>query len=1700
LNVTENDTAKAVAPGATIIDFMSMTQTSATITLTNNVPGQDQLSFTNNGTTMGNIAVASNANGVLSLTSAGGTATNAQWQAALRAVTYTNTSDAPTAGLRMVNMTVTDRFGVSNTLTNRINVLAVNDPPVLAVGGNLNFTENGAAAAIDPNLTLLDLDNTTQASATIKLTNYVAGQDSLAFTNSGPTMGNIAVSSNVNGTLTLTSAGATATNAQWQAALRAVTYVNTSDNPTTNPRNVTITVNDGASSSNALASTINLTSSNDAPVLANVGNITFQEGGLPKAIDAGLMLSDVDSATQASATVTLTNFVAGQDALDFINNGTTMGNIAIASNTNGVLTLTSAGATATTAQWQAALRAVTYVNTSDTPTTIPRNVTITVNDGTTSSSVLTGTVNIIASNNSPVLSVGGTLNFTENGAAAAIDSGLMLLDSDNTTQSSATVKITNYVAGQDLLAFTNDGTTMGNIAVATNANGTLTLTSAGGTATNAQWQAALRAVTYVNTSDNPTTNPRNITFTINDGTSNSESLASTVNITAADDLPILTVGGTANFNENGAALPIDSGLTLSDIDSTTQASATVTLTNYIAGQDALAFVNNPATMGNIAIASNANGVLTLTSAGATATNAQWQAALRAVTYVNSSDTPDITARNVTITINDGTGNSNALASTVNVAAVDDLPVLAVDGTLNFVENGTAAAIGTGLTLTDVDNTTQVSAAIKITNYVAGQDTLAFTNDGSTMGNIAVSSNVNGTLTLTSAGGIATNAQWQAALRAVTYVNTSDNPTITARSVTMTVNDGFGNSNVLASTINITATDDLPVLSGIANISFNAGGVAVPIDTGLTLSDVDNTTQSSATVALTNYVAGQDALAFVNNSATMGNIAVASNVNGMLTLTSAGGTATNAQWQAALRAVAYVNTSSTPNLTIRNVAFTVNDGVGNSNALASTININATDVPPTLSVGGLVNFAENGVALPIDTGLLLSDIDSATQVAATIKLTNYVAGQDALGFVNNGVTMGNIAIASNANGTLVLTSSDGSATNAQWQAALRAVTYINTSDTPNVTPRNVTITINDGTSDSIALASTVNITPVNDLPVLGVGGTLNFSENGVATPIDTGLTLADLDSTTQASAKITITNYVAGQDVLAFVNNGTTMGNIAIASNANGVLTLTSVGATATNAQWQAALRAVTYVNTSDNPTVTPRSVTITVNDGTGNSNALASTININATDDLPALAVGGALNFVEGGAAAAIDSGLTLTDVDNTTQASAKITLVNYVAGQDALAFVNNPATMGNIAVALNVNGVLTLTSAGGTATNAQWQAALRAVTYVNTSDTPIVTPRIVTMTVNDGTSDSNVLASTINITATVDLPVITNLEVSPLPYGPLADATSITSTLQLSDANSTTLTGATIKVGNFMSGDQLLFTNTDLIQGSFDAATGVLTLTGTASVADYQAALRSVTYTSTSLDPSTRTISIQVSNGTAVSLAASRQIGGPIQLAGTVLNVYGSANADAISVTQVGGNIIVGRNGVNTSFSTSQVSAINVYGSDGNDLILINSLTSGIGLSLFGGNGNDVLQATALVTANTVMDGGAGDDTILGGSGNNILIGGTGSDVILGGVRNDVIISGSTSLSGNVDAMQAIMAEWNSSDSYQVKINDLLGNTTGGANGSFVLNASTVTNDGAGDTVIGNVGADFFLASSTQDHVLDKALDEVFTQIDSWV
>jgi len=1491
-------TPVVIDSGMTLTDGDATTAKQGAIRITGNfVRGQDVLGFTNTSVAQfGDISGSYNAAaGIMTLTSASGTATVAQWQNAFRAVTYTDTAVTPNTATRTISFTLTSDayLSSSNTVTKNVTVAATDQTPIVTTtGGTITYRDGDTATVIDSSVSVSDRDNTTQSSGTVSIGTGFHSGDTLHFTNDGSTMGNIAGSYNsATGVLSLTSSGATATDAQWAHALSAVTFSSTSS--TLGSRTISFATNDGTKTSTAATDTINVV--NPLQLTADPGSAAFVAGdnapSTPVAVDPGLTVSDAVAGTLSSATVTITgNFTSGEDFLQFTNDGATMGNIVAGSfnQITGTLTLTSAGSTATLAQWQSALDSLKYTDVAVTPNALTRTVSFTAVDsaGNTSSAV-SRNVTVTVTDQTPIVTTtGGTTNYVGATSAVTIDGGISVSDLDNTTQSSGTVSVNGGFHSGDTLSFTNDGSTMGNIAGSYNAaTGVLTLTSAGATADTTQWASALSSVRFSSTST--TYGNRTISFATSDGTKTSAAAMDTVSVTAPP--AITTDPGSAAFvaGDNTASTPvaIDAGLTVTDGSATTLDKTTVAITGaFHSGEDLLLFTNDGSTMGNITGSYNATtGVLTLTSSGATATLAQWQSALRSVTYTDTAVTPNNTTRTISFTALDGAGNTSATATrTVTVTDTDQTPIVTTTGgTTNYVGASSPVTIDGGVSVTDRDNTTQTSATVAVTTGFHSGDTLSFTNDGSTMGNIQGSySGGSGVLLLTSIGGTATDAQWASALRAVTFSSTST--TYGNRTIWFQINDGTKNSAQAADTITMTAPPAITTDPGSAAFvaGDNTASTPVAIDTGVTVTDGSAATLGRTTVAITGgFHSGEDVLLFTNDGSTMGNIVGSYNAaTGVLTLTSSGATATLAQWQSALQSVMYTDTAVTPNNATRTISFTAVDGAGNTSATATrTVTVTDTDQTPIVTTtGGTTNYVGGTSAVTIDGGITVSDLDNTTQSAGTVSITGGFHTGDTLTFVNtSSVTFGNIVGSYNsATGVLTLTSSGATASDAQWSHALSAVTFAAAS---NATPGNRTISFatSDGTKTSAAATDTVDVLGPPTITTDPGSASFVASDNSVSTPvaIDSGLTLTDGASPTLASATIAITgNFHSGEDVLAFTNtNATTYGNIAASYNAaTGVLTLTSSGATATLAQWQAALDAVTYTDTA----VTPNNATRTISFTAVDTNAIASntatrTVTVTDTDQTPIVATtGGTTNYVAGTSAATIDGGISVSDLDNTTQSAGTVSITSGFHVGDTLTFINtSAATFGNIVGSYNAaTGVLTLTSSGATASDAQWSRALSAVTF---SASASATPgnRTISFATSDGTKTSAAATDTVDVlgppTITTDPGSASFVAGDNTASTPVA----IDAGLTLTDGAST-LASATVAItGNFHSGEDVLsFTNTSSaaygnIAASYNAATGVLTLTSsgsTATLAQWQAALDSVTYADTAITPNsaTRTIS----------------------------------------------------------------------------------------------------------------------------------------------------------------------------------------------------------------------------------------------------
>ena len=431
------------------------------------------------------------------------------------------------------------------------------------------------------------------------------------------------------------------------------------------------------------------------------------------------------------------------------------------------------------------------------------------------------------------------------------------------------------------------------------------------------------------------------------------------------------------------------------------------------------------------------------------------------------------------------------------------------------------------------------------------------------------------------------------------------------------------------------------------------------------------------------------------------------------------------------------------------------------------------------------------------------------------------------------------------------------------------------------------------------------TAQNDAPsITGLDTSKAYTENSTIT-IDSNVDLVDpeLDLYPNWSGAVLTIERNGGanaEDQFGVTGSGDTGVNFSgsnIRIDTTEVGTFTNTGGTlvitfntnATAARVDQVIQAITYKNLSDKP---PASIELkySINDqnkhagdatqGTGQdqgaggpkSGTASITLNITKTVDSPVLSAPG-LNaqFTENGSAVTVDNTLTLTDADDDNIHSATVAITgNFLAG-DTLA-----VNVGGTGITASYNsdtGVLTL---NGVASKADYQQVLQSLTYENPSDDPTTNTtrptRTLTYTVNDNGSDGAGTAGTNPGTTTRTVTVIP-VNDTPAIVGAgsthtfTENGTAITlepGTWTLTDVDDTQMVEAKVWISSdFKSGDVL---DASSLPGgwtkNYNTATGELTLSGSATdIANVLAALKTVTYVSTSDDPGNadRTISWQV-------------------------------------------------------------------------------------------------------------------------------------------------------------------------------------------------------------------------------------------------
>jgi hypothetical protein len=314
-----------------------------------------------------------------------------------------------------------------------------------------------------------------------------------------------------------------------------------------------------------------------------------------------------------------------------------------------------------------------------------------------------------------------------------------------------------------------------------------------------------------------------------------------VTVASVNDAPVVsTSAGSTPYTEDDPATTIDGGVTVTDQDDTNIEGGQVRISSGFQSGDDLVFVNQNGISG---VYNSGTGVLTLTG---TSSVANYQTALQSIQFQSTQQQP-VTSKTVEFKVNDGDIDSNLATKEIAVTPTNDAPIVdATNAALSYTENDPATAVDSGLTIDDTENDNLSGGSASITaNYQAGQDFLNWT-DNNLADNITLD-NINSnqqTIVLT---GIDTEANYQLALRAVTYQNGSEAPSNVARTVTFSATDQPGLTGSDTRTINVVPVDDPPdAVNDSATVLEDAAATSVPVLTNDTDIDGGPKTISSAT--------------------------------------------------------------------------------------------------------------------------------------------------------------------------------------------------------------------------------------------------------------------------------------------------------------------------------------------------------------------------------------------------------------------------------------------------------------------------------------------------------------------------------------------------------------------------------------------------------------------------------------------------------------------------------------------------------------------------------------------------------------------------------------------------------------------------------------------------------------------------------------
>ncbi|WP_026942309.1 calcium-binding protein [Hellea balneolensis] len=380
--------------------------------------------------------------------------------------------------------------------------------------------------------------------------------------------------------------------------------------------------------------------------------------------------------------------------------------------------------------------------------------------------------------------------------------------------------------------------------------------------------------------------------------------------------------------------------------------------------------------------------------------------------------------------------------------------------------------------------------------------------------------------------------------------------------------------------------------------------------------------------------------------------------------------------------------------------------------------------------------------------------------------------------------------------------------------------------------------------------------------------------------------------------------------------------------------------------------------------------------------------------------------------------------------------------------------------------------------------------------------------------------------------PEIRSIETDPLMFEEMEGAVSISSDLDLFGSGNITGAVVSISTGFDAANDTLSFTDQNGITGVFDSQTGVLTLTGSASVSAYEAALQSVTYENAfeTESTATRTVTLTITDEENETSTASRDIsfvldgvvngtsGNDVLNSGFGADVINALAGDDQLFGEDGADILNGGDGddfISGGDGHDQLNggagADTFDGGLGRDAVTYSSATAGVVLDLVSGGtegeaaGDTFISIERISGSNfndgltgdnnlNIIHGLSGDDVINGMAGNDLLYGQNGADIINGGSGIDRIFGGTDDdvLRGD-EGDDFLYGQAGNDEIHGGAGNDLLDGGTGsdiiyGNDGDDKIIAGT-----GDDTVYGGTGDDFINAGAGEDVLFGQEGNDQF-------